>query len=106
MAVYPDVGATGSLGFGTATAIAAHAEMDGVLYVHISYCPGEDDTPGCGGEEDEESDIEEDGNEGSDKLRDKLVLRPGAKEVTRLHITDHIRGLGGRPGRKRHERTS
>ena len=59
----------------------------------------EDDTPGRRGEEDEESDIEEDRDDGSDELGNELVPRLGPKEVTRLEITRHIRGLRGRSGR-------
>lgn len=40
MAVYPEVGGTGSLWLDTATATAAHAETDGAPYVHVSYCSG------------------------------------------------------------------
>jgi len=56
----------------------------------------EDDTPGCGSEQDEESDVEEDCNEGSEKLGDELVPWLGTEEVTRLKITGHIRSLGSR----------
>ena len=58
----------------------------------------EDDTLGGRGEQDEESDIEDDRNDGPDELGDELVLRFGAEEVTRLKVTGHIRSLGGRSG--------
>ena len=35
MAVYPEVGGTGSLGLDTAVATAAHAATDGALYVQV-----------------------------------------------------------------------
>ena len=60
---------------------------------------GEDDTPGCKAEGDEESDIEEDSDDGSDELGNELVPRLGEKEVAHLEITRHIRGLGSRSGR-------
>jgi len=58
----------------------------------------EDDTLGGRGEQDEESDVEEDRNGGPDELGNKLVLRLGTEEVTRLKVTSHIRSLGSRSG--------
>lgn len=40
IAVYPEVGRTGSLGLGTATATATHAETDEALYVQVPYYLG------------------------------------------------------------------
>ena len=57
-----------------------------------------DDTLGRRGEQDEESDVEEDCNNGPDNLSDELVPRLGTEEVTRLEVTGHIRSLGGRSG--------
>ena len=57
---------------------------------------GEDDALGRRGEQDEESDVEEDCDDGPNNLSDELVLRLGSEEVTRLQVTGHIRSLGGR----------
>jgi len=59
---------------------------------------GEDDTLGRRGEQDEEPNIEEDCDNGPDNLSDKLVLRLGTEEVTRLEVTSHIRSLSSGPG--------
>ena len=56
------------------------------------------DAPGGRSEEDEEPDVEENRDGGSDKLGDELVLRLGTEEITRLKVTGHVRSLGSRPG--------
>lgn len=54
---------------------------------------GENDTLRGGGEQDEQSDIEEDRNDSSDELSDELNLRFGTKEVASLKVAGHIRSL-------------
>ncbi len=52
----------------------------------------------CGGEEDEEADVEEDGDDGTAQLRDELVAGFRAEQVTGLEVTAHVRGLGSGAG--------
>lgn len=47
-------------------------------------------------EEDEQADIKEDRDDGADELRDELVPRLGAEEVTGLQVARHVRRLRGR----------